>query len=366
MTSPDAFLDYVWYHNTVQAWLIAAIAAAVIFLVLLVVRRVLLAHLGRVAARTANRLDDLLVELVSRTRTYVLLLLALAIAGRSLVLPAGMMSVLADAGKLVLLLQAALWGTAAVNFWVRGRVSDQTSSNDRSSVAMMAALGVAAKVLLWVLIGFAALETYGIKVTPLITGLGISGIAVALAVQNILGDLLAALAIIFDKPFDVGDFIGVDQIVGSVEHIGLKTTRLRSLSGEQVVIGNGDLLKSRLRNYKRQYQRRVVLTLDVTYDTPPDVLGTLPDVMRDIVQAQSPVKFDRSHVAAFTDSTIRIETVYIVLDPDYNRHMDIQQAILMGALREFAERNVEFAFPTRTIQIADADRGRLVAASTTD
>ena len=351
MTSPD-FLHRVWYHNSVQAWLISAALAAAVFLVLLVTRRVLVARMGQLAAKTTNRLDDLFVDLLARTRWYVLLFVALDLAMRSLTLPADQKSLLADAAKLVLLLQAALWGSAAINFWVRGNVAQHTSSSDRASVAMMGALGIAAKIVLWVLIGFAALETYGIKVTPLITGLGISGIAVALAVQNILGDLLAALAIIFDKPFDLGDFIAVDQLVGSVEHIGLKTTRLRSLIGEHVVIGNGDLLKSRLHNYRRMYQRRVVLALDVTYDTPPDLLESLPGVMRGIVESQSPVKFDRSHVAAFTDSTIRIETVYLVLDPDYNRHMDIQQAVLLGALRAFAARGVEFAYPTRTLLIA--------------
>jgi small-conductance mechanosensitive channel len=190
---------------------------------------------------------------------------------------------------------------------------------------------------------------FGIAITPLITGLGVSGIAVALAVQNILGDLLAALAIVFDKPFDVGDTIGVDNITGTVEHIGLKTTRIRSVSGEQIIIGNGDLLKSRLRNFRRMYQRRVLFNLDVPYDTPTEVLATLPKIVEEIVMAQSPVKFDRSHVASFGESAIRIETVYFVLDPDYKKYMEVQQAINLEVLRRFATKNVKFAFPSRTV-----------------
>jgi small-conductance mechanosensitive channel len=134
-----------------------------------------------------------------------------------------------------------------------------------------------------------------------------------------------------------------------VEHIGLKTTRLRSLSGEQIIIGNGDLLKSRLRNYRRMYQRRVLFNLDVPYDTPTETLAKLPAIVEQIVTAQSPVKFDRSHVASFGDSAIRIETVYFVLDPDYKKYMDIQQAINLEVLRRFATEQVKFAFPSRTV-----------------
>src|SRR5205814_442941 len=155
-----------------------------------------------------------------------------------------------------------LWGAAAINFWVKGYLARPLTSEDRAGIAMIRTLGGGAKAVVWLLIGFSALKTVGIDVTPLITGLGISGIAVALAVQNILGDLFAALAIVFDKPFDVGDTIIVDQIVGTVERIGLKTTRLRSVGGEQVILGNADLLKSRLRNMKRLYQRRVVFMVD--------------------------------------------------------------------------------------------------------
>jgi small-conductance mechanosensitive channel len=158
---------------------------------------------------------------------------------------------------------------------------------------------------------------------------------------------------VFDKPFDVGDTIGVDQITGTVEHIGLKTTRIRSITGEQIIIGNGDLLKSRLRNYRRMYQRRVAFNLDVTFDTPPEVLAKLPGMLERIVSAQSPVKFDRSHVSTFSDSAVRVETVYYVLDADYKKYMDVQQAINLEILSRFAAERVRFAFPTRTVYVED-------------
>jgi small-conductance mechanosensitive channel len=239
-------------------------------------------------------------------------------------------------------------GQQRIAFWARHHLKARTSITERGGVAMINAIGLAAKVVLWILIIITAFHSVlSIDVTPWITGLGVSGIAVALAVQNILGDLLAALAIVFDKPFDVGDTIGVDSITGTVEHIGLKTTRIRSITGEQIIIGNGDLLKSRLRNFRRMYQRRALFNLDVTFDTPSASLAKLPRMIEQIVTAQPGVKFERSHIASFGESAIRIETVYYVLDPDYKKYMDAQQAINLAVLDRFGAERVKFAFPSR-------------------
>jgi small-conductance mechanosensitive channel len=349
-SSPFAdVLARTFLGNSVRAWIVAAITATVVFFALLALRALLMSRIGKLAERTTNRFDDMAVGLLHETRPWVLAVLSIAAALHALVLGrAG--PYVAQLSHLVLLWQLALWGVTAVTFWTRYHLERRTASHDRASVAMISAMSVGAKILVWALIGTTALYTvFQINPASLITTLGVSGIAVALAVQNILGDLLAALAIVFDKPFDVGDFIGVDNIVGTVEHIGLKTTRLRSLSGEQVIIGNGDLLKSRLRNYRRMTQRRIVFGLDVPYDTPPDVLAEIPRLIETIIRAQSPVKFDRSHVASFAESSIHVESVYIVLDPDYNKYMDIQQAIDLAILREFNARNIEFALPARTL-----------------
>jgi small-conductance mechanosensitive channel len=339
-----------FFHNSLQAWLSAALTAAVALFVTLVARRLLVTRLGAISARTSNYLDSMVVEVIAETRTWVLVGFALLVGVSELVWPARVEPYVSRAGKLVFLWQAAVWGMAAITFWVKHHLERRQSAQDRSSIAMIGAMGIGAKVLLWVLIFLTALRSvFNVEVTAWIAGLGVSGIAVALAVQNILGDLLAALAIVLDKPFDLGDSIGVDGISGTVEHIGLKTTRIRSVSGEQIIIGNGDLLKSRIRNYRRMYQRRVAFPLDVTFDTPPDVLATLPGIVEQIISAQRPVRFDRCHVSTFTDSAIRLEAVYYVLDPDYKIYMDIQQAINMELLRRFAAANVEFAFPSRTV-----------------
>ncbi|MGE5098666.1 MAG: mechanosensitive ion channel family protein [Deltaproteobacteria bacterium] len=232
--------------NSVQAWLTASLTAAILFVVLILIRQLLVSRLGKLAARTTNQIDDMIVALIGETRAWVLLVVALYVGLSPLKLPPRAEMYLPPVAKLVLLWQAAVWGVGAITFWVKHHLEHRSGTGDRAGIAMINAVGVGGKVLLWILIAITALKSvFAIEITPLITGLGVGGIAVALAVQNILGDLLAALAIVFDKPFDVGDSIGVDSITGTVEHIGLKTTRIRSVTGEQIIIGNGDLLKSR-------------------------------------------------------------------------------------------------------------------------
>ncbi|MEO7086701.1 MAG: mechanosensitive ion channel domain-containing protein [Gemmatimonadaceae bacterium] len=339
----DAWRDE-FLANSLRSWAVAAITAAALFLILLIAKRLFVTRFGKIAERTTNRFDDMVVATLAKTRTWVLLAFSLLIGLDQLTLPSRVDTHLAPAAKLILLWQMALWGSAAISFWIKHHLNSRAEAGERASVAMVTAMGVGANVLLWVLVIITAFHSVlAIDVTPWIAGLGVSGIAVALAVQNILGDLLAALSIVFDKPFDVGDTIGVDNITGVVEHIGLKTTRIRAQAGEQIIIGNGDLIKSRMRNYRRQYQRRIAFPIEVAFDTPPETLAGLTGEFEKIVNAQTPVKFDRCHVLAIGEAGIRIETVYYVLDPDYKKYAEIQQAINLAILRLLLERSVALA-----------------------
>jgi small-conductance mechanosensitive channel len=217
----------------------------------------------------------------------------------------------------------------------------------------MNALGFLGRLALWSLVVLLILDNLGVDITALVAGLGIGGIAIGLAVQNILGDLFASLSIVLDKPFVLGDFIIVDDLMGSVESIGIKTTRVRSISGEQLVFSNSDLLDSRIRNYGRLYKRRVVFTLGVTYGTAKDKLEKIPGIVREAIKAQEKAKFDRSHFASYGDFSLNFETVYFVMDSDYNLYMDIQQAINLEVYQRFADEGIEFAFPTQTLFLND-------------
>lgn len=195
----------------------------------------------------------------------------------------------------------------------------------------------------------------GVQITALVASLGIGGIAVALALQNILSDIFASLTITIDKPFVLGDFIIVGDHLGVVENIGLKTTRIRSLSGEQLIFANSDLLSSRIRNFKRMDERRIAFTLQVTYNTPVEKLKLIPAKVKAIIEELDNTRFDRAHFKAHGSHSLDFEIVYYILGPDYNLYMDRQQAINIAIHEFFAAEEIQFAFPTQTLYLNNDD-----------
>ncbi len=203
----------------------------------------------------------------------------------------------------------------------------------------------------WATFVMLALDNLGIDVGPMIAGLGIGGLALGLALQGTLSDLFASFSIVFDRPFTVGDYIQVDALTGTVEHVGLKTTRVRSLTGEQLVFSNSDLLGSRIQNFQRREERRVVFTLGVTYDTPPARLAQVPGLIQEIVEGHGHTRFDRCCFMAFADSSLNFETVYHLQVPDYPTYAATHHAINLEIFRRFAEEGIEFAYPTQTVYL---------------
>ena len=342
--------EMTWLGSSLHAWFMLGIAWAAITVSLVFIHRILLWRFHRLATRTATIIDDLVVTLLERTKLYFLVALSLYIAVGAVPLSEQATSYISRIAFVFLLVQVVFWGNAAITDWVR-LYKERKIEEDAGAVTSMQAIGFLARLLLYTAILLVALDNFGIDVTALIAGLGIGGIAVALAMQNILGDLFASLTILLDKPFEVGDFLIVGDTLGTVEKVGLKTTRLRSLSGEQIVIANGDLLGSRIRNYKRMQERRIVFSLGVAYDTPAEKLERIPDTIQEIVGKQEHTRFDRAHFARFGDSTLDFEIVYYMRTPDYMTFMDIQQAINLALFRRFEEEGIEFAFPTRTVHV---------------
>ena len=348
------FLEWEFYHNPVQSWVIAAIVAAVIAAALFVMRTLLARRLAKVAEATATIADDAVVDLLRRTRSYFILAAAIAGGLMFLDLPPRAYSIGRVLGTIALIVQIAIWGNGLITFWFRD-YAERKAATDMASRTTIAAFSFVAKALLWVVLAVFALNRLGFDVSALLTGLGVGGIAIALAVQNVLGDLFAALAIVLDKPFVVGDTIAVDTLVGTVEHVGLKTTRMRSVNGEQLVFSNADLLKSRIRNFKRMEQRRVLFTVGVTYDTPADTLARIPAIIREAIESQEQVRFDRSHLVLYGDSALNFETVYFMTTADYTTYANAHQAVLIAIYRRFAEEKIEFAFPTRTVVVRESN-----------
>jgi small-conductance mechanosensitive channel len=251
---------------------------------------------------------------------------------------------------LILLLQAGLWASAGINFAFNQSIQKR-KEQDASGTTTIKFLGFIARFILWIIVLLLVLDNVGVNITGLVAGLGIGGIAVALAVQNILSDLLASLSIVLDKPFVIGDLIEVDSLSGTIEYIGLKTTRVRSINGEQLIFSNNDLLKSRVRNYRRMSERRIVFSFGVAYQTPVEKLKDIDKIIRDIIEKTQNTRFDRVHFKEYGDSSLNFEVVYFVTNPDYKIYMDVREMINLEIFRRFGEADIEFAYPTRTIYL---------------
>lgn len=344
------FFAKTFYENPVWAWFLALGIAIGVFFALHVLRGVGLRRLKILAERTKTEVDNVLIAMLSQTKAFFLVILALYAATLVLALPARAEAAFRTLAVLAFFAQIAFWGQSLITFWI-DRYTKRKLAEDAATATTMGLLGFLAKLVLWMVIVLIALDHLGVEITTLIAGLGIGGIAVALAVQNVLGDLFASLSIVLDKPFVVGDFIIVDEYLGTVERIGLKTTRIRSLFGEQLVFSNNDLLRSRIRNYKRMYERRVVFSFGVTYQTPYEKLAAIPRIIREIIESQDQTRFDRAHFKEYGNFSLNFEVVYYVRSPDYNLYMDIQQAINLAIYNRFKEEGIEFAYPTQTVYV---------------
>ncbi len=346
--------DFIIYQNPLKDWLIGVGVAAVFLSCALAAKRIIHKKLAAFAADTVTIWDDLLADLIGRLHPVFFFALALYAGSAKISLPDGTKAVLMHAVGIIALIQAAILSSHVVSFWVR-RFRKQKLESNAGAVTTLTSVGFVLRMLIWVVLALIGLDNLGINITTLIAGLGISGIAVALAIQNILGDLFASFSIVLDKPFVIGDFIIIDDFMGNVEHVGLKTTRIRSLSGEQLIFSNADLLKSRIRNYKRMYERRVVFSIGVIYETTHEKLRQIPDMIRKAVESNSPVRFDRAHFSKFGDYALLFEVVYWIQNPDYTVYMDIQQAINLDIMKQFDTAGIEFAYPTQTLLVQPID-----------
>jgi small-conductance mechanosensitive channel len=341
-------MDWAFLDNTPASWAVAAVVFVLTWMVAHLAIKVVLYQLESLAHRTHTGVDDLLAQMLRKTRTMFVLLVAFWVASETLVLAEALDRGMELVLVVGLLIQAAFWGTGIVSYLIE-RYRERQVEIDPGGATVIGAMSFVARTLVWSVAVLLILDNLDIDVTALITGLGIGGIAVALALQNVLSDLFASLSIVLDKPFVVGDFVVVGEFLGTVEYVGLKTTRLRSLSGEQVVFSNSDLLGSRIRNFKRMNERRAVFQLGVTYDTPAAKLRAIPGMIQSVVEAQANTRFDRSHFRAYGAFSLDYETVYFMRVADYNAYMDTQQAINLEIFSRFQAEGIDFAYPTQTV-----------------
>lgn len=339
---------------TVAPLLYALLAYASMLSALLYIRRTLRKRLVKFLAKRAGAnnaaLRDAGLTFINGASTLVMVVVSIWPTLQFLPLSETMRTALTTVIYLSLLYQTALYAT---NWMERtlNRHKMQRMKEDPSSVSAYGVMSFFARIAIWTVLVLFALHSFDVDITAAVATLGVGGIAVAFALQSILADILSSVAILLDKPFAVGDFVKVGEQAGEVESIGLKTTRIKSLSGEQIVMSNTDLLGSRVHNFKRMQERRAVFQIGVTYQTTPEQLEAIPTVLREAVEANELTRFDRAHFASFGDSALIFECVYYVLSNDYKIFMDIQQAVNLQLMRAFTAMGIEFAYPTQTLYV---------------
>lgn len=350
--------------NHLIAWALAFAVFIAVFILAVKARRIVTERLTRNPAGRSQQLLRVIGALLQTTRRFFILAVALGLARQFLVLPPQADRLVSGIVLVAVLAQVGLWGGALASLWVDSYLDDQRRYDPaRTSAAQI--IRISALTVVWSAVLLVGLSNFGIDITGLVAGLGVGGIAVAFALQSVLKDLFASLAIILDKPFVIGDFIIFDDQLGTVERIGLKTTRVRSLSGEQISVSNDALLNTRLRNFRRMEERRVVFDITAHYGAPIATLERFPAYMKTVIADIDGTRFDRSHLAAFTELGHRFETVYYVLSPDYNVYMDIHQRILLAAANWFEDNELQFAHPSRRL-LMDRDDIRAALSEVSD
>jgi small-conductance mechanosensitive channel len=346
VTELKQLLDFEFLGNSVLRWSLALLAFVAIFTVLPILRGYVSALRKRKPDTETHRFLDFVSLIAQNTTSLFLWSVAIWAADLVLNLPPRVDQVLSYVITVVVWVQVGVWLGAVASYFIDQR---RVTSTDLSHATSLTIVQFITRFTIWTLVLLVALDNLGVNITALVTGLGIGGIAVALAVQTVLGDLLASLSIAFDKPFAIGDVLGVGQETGRVEQIGVSSTRLRSVTGEQIIVSNADLLKSRVHNFGRMYERRVLFTVGVTYETPREKLKRIPGIIETAIRAHEKTRFERSHFTAFGPSALTFESVYFVLDADYLLYADIQQDVNFRIHEEFERLGVQLAYPTQRL-----------------
>ncbi len=347
------------FGNPPHDWLIAFAIAVGVAAVLFMAKRLIGRYFMRLAEKTVTDLDDMFAGLIQKISLFFLLVVGGYAGSLYLTLSPAAHDIVNHALFAAFIIQVALWGNSIIYYLIT-KTTRLREYEDASAKTTLNVLGFLSKLILWSVVVLVILDNLGFNITTLIASLGIGGIAVALAAQSILAELFASLSIAMDKPFVIGDFIIIDNFFGTIEKIGMRTTHIRSLGGELIVFSNTDLLRSRIRNYKRMQERRILFGIGVVYGTPAAKVEAIPAMVREIIEADEMTRFDRGHFKEYGASSLNYEFVYYVLSPEYNIYMDTQQRINLAIYRKFEEEGIEFAFPTQTLHLREAGRGKHV------
>lgn len=345
----NELIERSYFNNTIYDYLIAIGIIAIGVLIIWVFKGPVLKKIKSLTNKTNTDIDDFIIDIIGRFGVPALYVILISSAFQYLTLTPRLTKLIDVINIIIVTILVIRFISAIILMMLTRYVRQQTDGEEK--VKQLYGVMVIINIFIWSIGILFLFDNLGYDVTTIVASLGIGGIAIALAAQNILGDLFNYFVIFFDRPFEVGDFVVIDDKNGVIEYVGLKTTRIKTLSGEQLVFSNSDLTSSRIHNYKKMLRRRVVFKIGVIYQTTYSQLKEIPALIQSIVNEQKPVTFDRAHFSAFADSSLDFEVVYYVESGDFNLHMDILQSINLGLYEEFEKRGIEIAYPTRTLFI---------------
>ncbi len=352
----DVLNDLEWLGNPALTWIGAIVTALVGFLVARTVLVLVRSHARRLDARlpeTAVRATRPLRAIVEATRNWILGLLSIVLGARLLDATPGIDTFLGNVGFSLVGVQVALWINALIELWLTR--PDAVDGKPRGNPVMIGILRWSAQLIVWTTLLMALLANAGVDITAFVASLGIGGVAVALALQSLLGDLFSSISIGLDKPFEVGEFIAFGDDLGTVRDVGIKSTRIDSLRGEELVIANSNLLGHLVHNFSRMPHRRVVFGFRLPYGISSTQAHAVVEAVNAIIGAQEHARFDRGHLSAFGEYGLQFEFVYYVLSPNFTLYMDVQQRINFAIMDLLSEQGLEFAVPARAIRIESDD-----------
>ncbi len=341
------FLDTIFWGNTVRVWAYALGIVIVLFIVAKLVQVIVVKRIRKFSEKSANTFDDVIVRVIEKTGMPLAFILSFYAGFRYLAVPPRVTQVV----HVAILIITVFFIIRTISIFLSYFFLKFSKAKSGNEVQIRQTKGILflIQIVLWILGIIFLIDNLGYDITTIVAGLGIGGIAIALAAQTILGDLFSYLVIFFDKPFEIGDFIIIDDKMGTVEYVGIKSTKIRALSGEQLILSNTDLTNSRIQNYKRMEKRRVVFSFGVEYETPPEKLKAISATVKGIIEKEGKVQFDRAHFASFGDSSLNFEVVYNVLSADYNTYMDIHERINLALVEAFHRDGIGFAYPTQKL-----------------
>ncbi|GAB3168834.1 mechanosensitive ion channel family protein [Telluribacter humicola] len=346
-------LETVYFRNTLLDYIIAFGSILLGFLLIAIFKRVILRKVEKLSGNTNTKIDDYLVHGIERFGIPALYVTVVYSGLTYLTLNRKFENILRIAITVLVTYLVIRIVSTIILMLLQSYVRRQDRGEDK--VKELGGLMIVINVIIWGIGLLSLLDNLGYDVTTVIAGLGIGGVAIALASQNILGDLFNYFVIFFDRPFETGDFIIIDTKMGVVDYIGVKSTRIKSLTGEQLIFSNSDLTKSRIHNYKRMERRRILFKFGVVYQTSLENVKQIPGMIKSIITSIENTTFDRAHFAAYGESSLDFEVVYYVQSSDYTVYMDIQQTINLRIYEEFLRMGVEFAYPTRTLYVTDSN-----------